>query len=113
MNVIKMVERGKFELAEYLPSLQEYLPGVEAKKAEKELLRLARLGQAMDWVDGPPPAFGAEDRKWIIFEHLTPFTKATVYMTAIWLGTSYSESKVRLARKWALMPLPPAPEVRE
>lgn len=71
-----------------------------------EVLRLAKIGQRMQWVDGVPPTFGAEDRKWIIFEHLTPFTRATVYDTAVWLGRFYSEEKAKLARRWALLPLP-------
>lgn len=102
-NVIERIERGE------IPK-HDVSSVVLTHKDCYELLRLARLGQAMQWVDGAPPAFGLDERKWIIFEHLTPFTRATVYDTAVWLGKFYSEEKVKLARRWALLPLPPLPE---
>lgn len=74
------------------------------------LAYIAEMEASRQWVDGAPPTFGPDDRKWIIFEHLTPFTRATVYGTAVWLGKFYSEEKVKLARRWALLPLPEVPE---
>ena len=120
MNIIERIDRGEVTLIAFQNIVEG--SGMSDDQLKKhmdqdsldvnELLRLARRGQAMDWVDGAPPAFGAEDRIWIIFEHLTPFTRATVYATAVWLGKYYSEEKIKLARRWTLMPLPPAPEVK-
>jgi hypothetical protein len=94
MSVVERIERGEFIVHE---------------SDWDELVRLAKIGEKMRWVDGVPPAFGADERKWIIFEHLTPFTRATVYDTAVWLGKFYSEEKVKLAKRWALLPLPEPP----
>ena len=138
MSVIERIERGELSLQQQC----EDGDICSADKEQAELLRLAKIGAeseseikrlkariadleddkfpdyhpadyAMQWTDGAPPVFGENERKWIIFEHLTPFTRATVYDTAVWLGKFYSEEKVKLARRWMELPLPPLPEVQK
>lgn len=108
MDVLERIEKGELSLDIF--NSKTCQPSV---KSEIELLWLAKLGKRMQWIDGVPPVFGVNERKWIIFEHLTPFTKATVYDTAVWLGKFYSQEKVKLALRWALLPLPPSPKEAE
>jgi hypothetical protein len=107
MTLTERIERGELKIYTAIPKVG-YCP--MATEDLTELLHYAKIGDKMRWVDGKPPAFGAEERKWIIFEHLTPFTRATVYDTAVWLGRFYSEEKVKLAKRWALLPLPEPPK---
>jgi len=72
-----------------------------------ELLRLAKLGVARQWIDGTPPAFGPDDRKWVIIEYLTLCLKTKAYLTVYWNGVSYSDKRVQFARKWMPLPEPP------
>lgn len=111
MNVIELIERGEFELTEYVPSLQEHLASVEAKKAEKELLCLARHGQAMDWI---PVSEGLPEigrTVLVIDKHETIRTVylSTEYWIGAWTGEECSFCKSTFTH-W--MPLPPAPEVK-
>lgn len=96
------------------PNILDVITKVEiGAKDLKKLINLAKIGEKMRWIDGAPPAFGPDERKWIMFEHLTPFTRATVYDTAVWLGRFYSEEKVKLARRWMELPLPEPPKEEE
>ena len=71
------------------------------------LVGLAEFGQSMQWIDGTPPAFGPDERKWVIIEYLTPFLKTKAYLTVYWNGVSYCDKKVQFAIKWMPLPEPP------
>ena len=106
MSVLDKLRSGELQL--WHNKYGKYYKASEEDKAE--VIKTLELGERMRWVDGKPPAFGENERKWIVFEYLTPFLKTRSYVTAVWLDTSYSEVKVKLARKWMPLPEPPKEE---
>jgi hypothetical protein len=106
-SVLDRIRSGELSLCKY----HEWDSGdyyTKEPESNGEAIDLMELGERMRWIDGKPPDFGPDERKWIVFEYLTSFLKTKSYVTAVWLGTSYSEVKVKLARRWMLLPEPPA-----
>jgi len=104
MSVIDKIERGELVLA--VGTWEGSEMRTSALKSS-ELLRLAKLGATRKWIDGTPPAFGPDERQWVVIEYLTFCLKTKAYLTVYWNGASYSDKKVQFARKW--MPLPDVP----
>jgi hypothetical protein len=106
MDVLELFKKG--ELAVYEMNKGGF-PKEYNEQAEIELIRLAKLGQRMQWTDGVPPAFAPNDRRWIVIEYLTPYLRTKAYISIYWNGASYSDNRVQLARRWMSLPLPPNP----
>ncbi|MBP2635028.1 MAG: hypothetical protein H6Q72_935 [Firmicutes bacterium] len=90
-DIFKAIELGELGV-EIKVSSDSYnrLTKYDIELFSRKFVEWAKIGQQMQWVDGVPPVFRPDERKWIIFERLTPFTRATVYDTAVWLGGFYS-----------------------
>jgi hypothetical protein len=49
MDVLERYKQ-KYQVCEYIPTLKEYHPSIEAGRVEAELLRLAKLGKEVETI---------------------------------------------------------------
>lgn len=111
MNVIQLFEQGKRHIR--LTQTEPWSPGnvPDEKKEIAELLRLAKRGQAMDWVSVKDNGFPeTEGHYWIYDSHRGWQLKAK------WKNNKWdilsNEPYTALTVVTHYMPLPPAPEVK-